>query len=938
MWRMIRSHLRHGLGRSVALLLGIGIAATSFAVLTGTAETSRLAVVGEVKKSFRPPNAGYDLLIRPPGSTTPLESQQGLIRPNSLAGIAGGITMEQYRKIGALPGVEVAAPIAMIGYVKQTVHLDFDLSPYLAGSGPEVLRIRRTSVTDRGLTRIPEDFIYVYVTDKLRQGAPATTEGAPATTGAGGGVVVASVPDQVDVTPEGPKVACTAAYSFPSDAAPFTPGARAQRVCFARQHSEAPTAYLDLEASAFIAAIDPIPENQLSGLDGAIISGRPLNASDLVVNTRTETGAGVSAEWTIPALVASPPAVDEQLELSVERLPSSSEVTFRANQADIMALDAALRSLPGTSLGTTSVDFASRHRAVIVPTSVSNANPNAPADTGMVRFNLDTYWSATAADLRQVGPTQVTPLQHGLGIDQVGAGFPISWYHGPSATLKEPAYRALTPHTLELPEGGTLPSSRLVGVYDPAKLPELTGLTGLATGLYDPPNAVGADAQSRALLGDRPLAPDGSPTGYLSAPPTILTTLEALKTFHDAVHFPGTGTTAPLSVIRVRVAGVTGPDSVSMERIRVVAEKIQATTGLQVDIVAGASASPVQVDLPAGKFGRPALALSEGWSKKGVAFAAITAQDRKSLVLFGLILVVCALFAANAVTAAVRTRTSELALLSGIGWSRHRTFALVLAEVGLVGLVAGGLGTLVAVPAASLFHLDVPWSQALLAWPAAVLLALVAGLVPALRAARLSPLEALRPAVHAGHRAIRGRTVTGLATSGVARVPGRTAVGACALGVAVAATTILAALIIGFRGQVVGSLLGDAVALQARPGDVFAAVAMVVLALAAVSDVIYLNVRDRTREIGILQASGWTRWALARLIGTEALLLGALGAVPGAALGLAASVGLAGESPPTLWAIAAAATCGAVLLSGLAAVVPLLGVLRVRTSRLLAGV
>src|SRR5450756_3163052 len=105
--------------------------------------------------------------------------------------------------------------------------------------------------------------------------------------------------------------------------------------------------------------------------------------------------------------------IRDRLELSVERLPAGSESTFRANQADIMALDGSLRSLPGTRLGTTSVDFASRHRAVIVPTSGSNANPNAPADTGMVRFNLDTYWSATAADLRQVGPTQVTPLQHG---------------------------------------------------------------------------------------------------------------------------------------------------------------------------------------------------------------------------------------------------------------------------------------------------------------------------------------------------------------------------------------------------------------------------------------------------------------------------------------------------------------------------------------------
>ncbi len=99
--------------------------------------------------------------------------------------------------------------------------------------------------------------------------------------------------------------------------------------------------------------------------------------------------------------------------------------------------------------------------------------------------------------------------------------------------------------------------------------------------------------------------------------------------------------------------------------------------GLDVDITIGSSFQPQTVDLAAGKFGRPELRLTEGWTLKGVGVAIIKAVDRKSLVLFVLILVVCALFLVNAVTAAVRERRRELAVLACLGWRRRRLAALI---------------------------------------------------------------------------------------------------------------------------------------------------------------------------------------------------------------------------------------------------------------------
>ncbi|HEY6479623.1 MAG TPA: hypothetical protein VIZ00_06320 [Streptosporangiaceae bacterium] len=95
-------------------MLGILVATASFVVLTGAAHPTQLRTAGAVGHNYR---SAYDILVRPRGSTTALERSRGLVRPNYLSGIFGGISLRQYHLIEHLPGVKVAAPIAMIGYI-----------------------------------------------------------------------------------------------------------------------------------------------------------------------------------------------------------------------------------------------------------------------------------------------------------------------------------------------------------------------------------------------------------------------------------------------------------------------------------------------------------------------------------------------------------------------------------------------------------------------------------------------------------------------------------------------------------------------------------------------------------------------------------------------------------------------------------------------------
>ena len=95
------------------------------------------------------------------------------------------------------------------------------------------------------------------------------------------------------------------------------------------------------------------------------------------------------------------------------------------------------------------------------------------------------------------------------------------------------------------------------------------------------------------------------------------------------------------------------------------------------------------------------------------------------------------------------------------------------------------------------------------------------------------------------------------------------------------------AVTLAFRGVVVGSLLGNAVAVQVRGVDFVAIAATVALGVLAVADVVILNIRERSAEFATLRALGWPESALSRLVIGEALLIGVAGSATGAALGLA---------------------------------------------------
>lgn len=89
---------------SVFLLIPIG--------LENTKET-KLVVQNSISEHGR---GSYDLLVRPPNARTNIEKKIGIVEENYIGDSQGGISMEEWKNLKSNPAIEVAAPVASIGY------------------------------------------------------------------------------------------------------------------------------------------------------------------------------------------------------------------------------------------------------------------------------------------------------------------------------------------------------------------------------------------------------------------------------------------------------------------------------------------------------------------------------------------------------------------------------------------------------------------------------------------------------------------------------------------------------------------------------------------------------------------------------------------------------------------------------------------------------
>lgn len=863
---MLLLALRELISRRTATLLaggGLLTATLGFMILASTSLTTQATLKGDINRAWAAP---YDLLVRPPGSATSLENSEGLVRPNFLSSGAGGITMQQLEAIRQIPGVDVAAPIAVLGYVYWPGSVPISVSPVLQpGQELQVFRLHVTASADAGMSTIPFLDLYEVVaphgTVHYLGGSDVATQTTTLTFPGG----------RVDCTPYDPSVIrCWAPnVDCPRCAAAGNPaGAAGNSVPGWTDYIPQPL---------LVAAVDPTAEASLAGLDRCVTQGSYLKSGPLPV---AASGSGRLARVTIPTLVSTKSFIDESFKFTVAD-SSQAALVETGNGPDklggwsaVSAKELQAQDLYGIALG----QLAGSTTLFVRPGDVQyeQAGPDhLVAQLQRQNFNVYDDRLMQVPLMQQVPPEAVDDWLRPLTQANWDNSYPSN-YH-----ISEAAWNP-------------------VGTYDPNCLPGFSGLGAGQLATYSPPEVT--------LPNGKKLLPTRSAAGYVNTPPLLLTTLQAAEYFSDPVQYTGGLGNGFISAIRIRVSGVETPGPVSRARLTRVAAAIKEATGLSVDIIRGSSAKSVQVDLPAGKFGRPALTVTEPWAVKGVAFKFLRAVSTQNLALFALVLLgAMVLVGETGYVSAVRRRR-EFGVLRALGWRTSSISSLVELEMVMLGLLTGILALVIGIPVVVRLGFGTSGWQLAAVVPLAVFVAALAGIIPALAAARGSAMAMIQStgrAEIANRRPPRGMVgIAWLELRGQWRA--EAILGALAIALGAATLGVLILISVAFRGQLDTTVLGTYLAAEVRPFHLVLAGLTVVVGAIAAAEVVALSYLERRSQLGALRALGWPASAVIRLLIAQAGALGLGGGIAAALIIIAVGLLLRPPIGAVGWGVLAA--------------------------------
>ena len=860
MWSYIFSLFRRQPGKSALAGSGFLLAASALILLSATTQTTVVRANQLISQNWRP---SYDLVVLPQQAHIP---STGVITNDFLEGYNGGINLAQYQQIKHLPGIEVAAPIAFVGYVQMPVpkvvfstqalsdgfyQLDWILTAF-NGQHQIVERHQRSffyhlSACDTD----PNQLNLTIIGDELNK--------------------------------QGVLIDCTST-TFP--------------------YSEFNT----VDTGTFLlAAIDPTAENQLVHLDSSITSGRMLTPQDTI---HPDANADIG---TIGICQPEP----QQLPSSACWIPNLDiPVLFQTQLPGQISLQGSFARLATGGLSPQTV--ADRGGAAYL----AHLSQQATIFDGEVplvqndpqRFSVhQLFWDGQIWQAYGSGgdPTSASLkfLYAASGLTYRPTTAPAG-QTGPAYTLvptgiqgPEAAFRTLDPlHIAEVSrpaepyytvDAYSLPSAFYffdpVGSFSGGTLSaEFSNpLNWLPENTYtSPPAVLRFDAQGHPVTPAN-LLPTTNHAGFLLQPPLALTTLSA------AARLRGNNL---INAIRVRVSGVDAANPVSWQRVQQVASSIEQRTHLHVLVTLGSSPKPTLVYVPGakpGEFGAtqniaPVGWVEERWIAIGASILYLTQVGTTQLLLLGTVLLVCLGYLIVAFSALLTAQRREFAILSSLGWPPWQPARVFLAQALLVGLGGGIVGLGFALLVAALLGTLLLWPVVIWTVPAMLVLALLSALYPLWQLWHIRPAELFR--VGAPIATMRGSRrgfwssrfpLAALAVRNLARARLRSLITLISLFFSAMLLVIMVSGTLALQQTLQGTLLGHFVLLQTAAPQIAGCVLAVALSFLNVADLLLLQVQERQQEIGVLQAVGWRAGMVQRLFVREGVSLALLSTLPG---------------------------------------------------------
>jgi putative ABC transport system permease protein len=853
MWRYVLQMIRRQPGKSALASSGFLLAACALILLSATTQTTVAVGNQIIGQNWR---ASYDLVVLPPQAKVP---SQYTLPADLLEGYDGGISMQQYQQIKNLPGIEVAAPIAFVGYVQMPLPpLQFFTQPLPSG----YYKVDLALLAFNGQRQVEEHSLSTIYYHLFSCGTMPPQKVLDALDKKG--IIFQCGTDPLLYG------------SPPGDSGTF-----------------------------LLAAIDPAEENQLVHLDKSITTGRMLTQQD---NVHFDTNPNLTQ-----ALICQP---GQQPLASSCYIPNLDiPVLFHLQLPGQITLKGTFTRLasgtfdPQTILdhgGSSYLEQLSNHQTLYNGEIPLAQNAPQRFSGKMLALNGQNWEPYTlngggitplTASLKFLySPSNLTYQLTTSPDGQAGTAYTVvpRGIQGPEA-----AYRILHPLNIAQRTRPTKPIPLPSAFYYLDPVGQFIGnnldaqfsnpLNWLPENTYTSSSTIlRYDAQGNPVSPVN-LLPTTNSAGFILQPPLAITTLTAAERLRGD-HI--------ISAIRIRVSGVQAANPASWKRVQQVAASIQQRTGLRVLVTLGSSPRPTLVYVPGvkqGQFGathtiQPIGWVEERWIAIGASILYLAQLGSTRLLLLVTVLGVCLGYLVVAFSAVITAQRREFAILSALGWRPWQPAQIFLMQALLLALVGGIMGLGIALLITTLLEAIPIWLIVIWTLPAILVMALLSSLYPLWQIWHIQPAEILRsgPSVTTGRMGLSGLrlgsavpSIGVLVVRNLTRSRPRTLISFVSLCLSTVLLLLMFSSILALRQTLTGTLLGNFVLIQTAVPQIAGCVFAVLLSFFSVADLLLLQVRDRQQEIGLLKAVGWRPGMIKRLFVQEGLILAIMSALLG---------------------------------------------------------
>lgn len=807
-------------GKFTLTLVGALIISAGLSLMFNLTDSSQGTVEQTLQKKW---SSAYDIVVRPKGSQMSTESNN-LLEPNYLNGINGGISFKQYETIKKMNDIEIAAPVAVMGYVMSNVSFEKAIK---IPSTPGIYRFTETTYIQNGFKKEQQSKTVLH----LAQGTKV------------------QVPENASFISEQIDGFSTAVARNP----------------------------------VLIVGIDPKEEARLVGLDKSV---RTTNKSRYFNSTDHHESDAANNQNIIPILVNPNSFNKGSYDYDIERLdaPYQTEQDQQKlidkvikTQPKRSIINSPLASYPAKSIQHLSIPTA-KVEETYLRTMVEKTNS----------LQTDSEYAEGGQLVYQSGPLQfqstLSPFtsRWSNAFEVSATSTRISGIGVEKELISDKGFRSLTSmgqKVKKLEPGSSnvrfpFLQFKVVGLYDPKNIKvSKDPLNELPMETYRPSSAdLVLDAKGEPVNPAKSIDTSGNPVGLLTSSPNILTTIDSARAVNGE---------QAISSIRLKIKGASTVSEASEQLLQDVKKQIEQKTGLMVTITKGSSPQPVVTKVV--DDGKTLGWIEQPWIHIG---AAMTIFRETSVGFSGVIfamLAVAIVYVLATSYVSMLARRKEFAVLLALGWRTKDLYKIVLIEaailagfVSTVALIVEGIFSYVRNEAMN------GWS---LLWIA--LFSLVIYLAGAAWSAwtirRISPYEAIKTGEYAkaARVGLKLRSTMTLALKELIGKWKRNSLSVLSIALPTALLTFFLFVTFHLQGVLYTSWLGQFVALQVGPMYYVTMGVAITIAILTTGEIMWQNVTDRRASLAVLKALGWTNRAIRQLIVLEGFLVGLISGIIG---------------------------------------------------------